>query len=221
MGRSWHQSPFGISSGAFIPHQAASIGDSFATAGGRIARAFELHHEDQLRETELQKENTELREQLDELATPRRPGYMQQYGAVLPLPSVGDSHAGPNSTKRPVESPERLRMATDGDRDDSLSGVGPEHPAIRIGGGWWKTNPFYADSEVYEQRYGEPGEWVSGAINGVADLVATGLYWGQRGYQSYTENIGEPIGDWLASRVDGAPPNWMSDPGWDDAWRDY
>jgi len=96
---------FGISSGGYIPHQAASMGDAFATAGAQIQRGMELDHADKIRETELAQENEKLREQLDEFANPRRPGYMQQYGALLPLPSVGEVDVAPvgNTTvPRPV-----------------------------------------------------------------------------------------------------------------------
>lgn len=80
----------GITKGSYIPPQAASIGDSFATAGSQLARALELDQEKDLRETELSKENDKLREKLDDLANPQQPGYLQRYGAIMPLPSFGE-----------------------------------------------------------------------------------------------------------------------------------
>lgn len=83
----------GITSGAYIPHQAASIGDSFSRAGGAFQRGLEFNHEQELRETELSQENERLKGVLDDLAKPVNPGHIQKYGEVLPLPSVGEIHA--------------------------------------------------------------------------------------------------------------------------------
>jgi hypothetical protein len=190
---------FGISSGAYIPYQATSIGDSFATAGGIFAQHLSETKEQELRETQIELENEKLKKELDELAKPSEPSHLDRYRGVLPLPSQGELTRGSNVAPVVGETPERLRLASDGDRDDQLSGRSPRDGAVRIGGGWWKTNPWYSDSEAYENRYGEPGEWVSGALNGVADGVATGLYWGQRGFEAYVDNVGDPFVQWMKS----------------------
>lgn len=83
---------FGISSGGYIPQQASTIGDAFATAGGRIGQALDLKHEQNLRETNLELENEKLRKEMDILANPTSPGYLERYGGVLPLPSLGGSN---------------------------------------------------------------------------------------------------------------------------------
>lgn len=103
---------FGISSGGFIPHQAASIGDSFATAGSQFARGLELDHAEKLKQTELAKENEKLREKLDEVAKPRQRGHMERYGDILPLPSNGDVDEKPKFTRSPT-SDSALPVAAD------------------------------------------------------------------------------------------------------------
>lgn len=175
---------FGISSGAFIPHQAASIGDSFATAGGRIARAFELQHEDQLRETELQKENTKLREQLDELATPRRPGYIQQYGDVLPLPSVGDENVSPEVSRKDVSV---AGIRADGPQSDASRDL-----VITTPYGELHSDPNWTPYQEFEDEFGDLAGLVYSAVRG-ADLVADTLG------RAYSVNIGAPFSEWMMS----------------------
>lgn len=78
---------FGISSGGYIPQQASTIGDSFATAGAIFGDALERDHAAKLKETEVKKENVELRKKLDDLANPRSAGWLKRYGSIMPLPS--------------------------------------------------------------------------------------------------------------------------------------
>lgn len=80
----------GITQGQWIPHQGVSMGDAFAAAGGHIARGLELQHQEDLEETELKKENEELRKQLDNVAMRGEPSYMSQYGGLVPLPDPGE-----------------------------------------------------------------------------------------------------------------------------------
>ena len=84
---------FGISSGGYIPHQAASIGDSFATAGGIFADHLARKEETDLRKTQMELENQRLKKELDKVANPSEPGHMETYGGILPLPSNGGYNA--------------------------------------------------------------------------------------------------------------------------------
>ncbi|AZV78275.1 hypothetical protein EBB79_10560 [Parasedimentitalea marina] len=62
------------------------MGDSFAAAGGQFARALDLNHEKGLRETNIELENEKLRKEIDILANPSDPSYMQRYGGYSPCP---------------------------------------------------------------------------------------------------------------------------------------
>lgn len=83
---------FGLTSGAYVPHQAATVGDAYAHAGAAIQKALNLHHDDVLAETELKKENEKLKEQLAEVVTPREPTNMERYGGLVPLPDQGGAN---------------------------------------------------------------------------------------------------------------------------------
>jgi len=90
---------FGISSGAYVPQKAASIGDSYAIAGNQFANAIDqlaLDREQELRETQLELQNDKLRAQLDHFAKAGDSSYMEQYGGLIPLPSLGGRNAGRN-----------------------------------------------------------------------------------------------------------------------------
>ena len=111
---------FGISSGGYIPHQAAQIGDAYATAGARFGQAIDARRAEKLAETELKQENTKLREKLDELATPRVPSYMVQYGGALPLPGLGGTNA---ETRQNADRRSGLVSPVSGDSRSS-TGIG-------------------------------------------------------------------------------------------------
>lgn len=93
---------FGISSGGYIPHQATSIGDSFATAGAQFADFIAGDKEQELRETQLELENEHLKKKLDGLVKPSEPGHLAQHGALLPLPSQGLSDGTPDQNPQVV-----------------------------------------------------------------------------------------------------------------------
>lgn len=42
---------------------------------------------------------------------------------------------------------------------------------ILAGGDWWQGNPWWSDTEEFEARYGEPGDWVGGIVVFGADLT--------------------------------------------------
>lgn len=49
---------------------------------------------------------------------------------------------------------------------------------IFTGGDWWKSNPWWSDTEEWEARYGEPGDWLGGVVVAGADTffnVARGI----------------------------------------------
>lgn len=79
----------GITRGQFIPQQAASIGDAFASAGAQFASVFNDDTEQELRETQLELQNEALRKQLDEVARPSPASNVQRIGLDVHTP-VGD-----------------------------------------------------------------------------------------------------------------------------------
>lgn len=50
-------------------------------------------------------------------------------------------------------------------------GYSDEATGIFMGGDWWQSNPWWSDVEAWGQRYGEPGEWLGGAVTLGADAV--------------------------------------------------
>lgn len=42
---------------------------------------------------------------------------------------------------------------------------------ILVGGDWWQGNPWWSDTEEFEARYGEPGDWFGGVLVFGADLM--------------------------------------------------
>lgn len=95
--RQWEQAGinpiFGVSSGGYIPQQATSIGDAFATAGGKFAQALDMRHEKELRETGLKLENQLLKKQLDKMSEKPVASYLSQ--------AIGGTNVAPVSSRRP------------------------------------------------------------------------------------------------------------------------
>lgn len=57
-------------------------------------------------------------------------------------------------------------------------GIKDSATGILTGGGWWHSNPWWSDTEEWEARYGEPGDWLGGVVVAGADLafnVARGI----------------------------------------------
>lgn len=48
----------------------------------------------------------------------------------------------------------------------------PEHSGLRAGGET-SHNPYFSDAQKFEDRYGEPGEWIAGTANIGADSYWT------------------------------------------------
>lgn len=169
---------FGISSGGYIPHQAASIGDSYATAGARFGQAIDAARAEKLEQTELKQENRELREKLDELATPRVPSYMSQYGAIMPLPTIGDTDARSDVARstanrtavRDRDYGYRSTGSKTGTHDPALDYQAPDYGVIQADGAGATsivTNPGYV--EHLGQFYGDEVADFEGAINYAKD----------------------------------------------------
>lgn len=83
----------GITQGQWIPQQAVSMGDSFANAGGALARGMELNHEEELANTGIRKENEELKEALSDLSKRRELSNIEKIG-INPLPSSVQTDMG-------------------------------------------------------------------------------------------------------------------------------
>lgn len=75
---------FGISKGQWIPQQAASMGDSFATAGSFLAEALDRDHAEKLEATKLKDEKKGLEKQLKKALSPTIPSNMDKEGVDVP-----------------------------------------------------------------------------------------------------------------------------------------
>lgn len=162
LGASTHSfSPVSVGGGAD-----SSMGDAVASAGQNIGRAVqagmtrdERTASDALTALQLEKaglENEMLRTQIGSLK-------QSQLGPAMPTVSQG----GPVSTPWPVNAP----VKTDDlkQKPDSV----PETEWTRWLGIPLRTNPWFMDAEGAENRYGEAGEQLGGAVNLPADVLYT------------------------------------------------
>lgn len=179
---------FGISSGGYIPHQAAQIGDSYATAGARFGQALDMRKEQKLRETNLELENQRLSKHLDELANPSEPSHMDQYGGILPLPSFGGSRAGTQVSRQGV--------SLDGVRNDSPQIDVRRRLKIQTPLGAFETDPRWTPAEQIEAEYGEPVAFAY-SVARAADIVSDHVT--VPAVNAYSSHIGKPFADWMMS----------------------
>ncbi|MHA6692271.1 hypothetical protein [Devosia sp. A449] len=42
---------------------------------------------------------------------------------------------------------------------------------LMVGTDQWEANPYWSNADQWEERYGEPGDWIGGVVVGVADVV--------------------------------------------------
>lgn len=92
---------FGISQGQWVPQQATSLGDAFATAGGMIADKIKFDHKDQLKDTAKEKEISDLKETVADLQRPNVPSHMESVGIAAPVVSTGAlGSSDPNGGRR-------------------------------------------------------------------------------------------------------------------------
>lgn len=192
---------YGISSGGYIPHQAMTLGDSFASAGARIARGLELKHEDELRETELEQENERLRGEIVKLAEAPLPGYLPQYRGLLPLPGLEEHHetaleGGSGDRQAPVlgaggeglpADPDSGSLRPTGSLEDGDLTV--TNPAIRYKRTW--VHPRWVDTEATETRYGEF----------LAEVTGVGTFVADNWYNDRMHRIASRHGEAIAERV--------------------
>ena len=126
---------FGLTSGAFVPPAAVSMGDSFATAGGAIGRGLELQHEDDLKKTALAQENEALKGALADMSRVRTPSAMSQYGGRILRSSDADDEE------------------TDGQAVDSFGN--DRTTGMDLAGLRFSSDPSTSDVEIAENRYGD------------------------------------------------------------------
>lgn len=177
---------FGIASGGYIPHQAASIGDAFSEAGRTFADAIDLDHSERVEITRVEEENAELKKKLDEVAKPQEPGHLASHGAILPLPSEGDQNGPQNRNGVPVA----------GVRADGRQGATGRDLKVTTPYGVVTTDPNWTPTEEIEAEYGEPAAWLYSGLrtmDAFADVVTVPLW------NAYSENIGMPFNDWMMS----------------------
>lgn len=170
---------FGISSGGYIPHQATSIGDSFATAGAQFADFIAGDKEQELRETQLELENEVLKKELDGLVKPQEPGHLEAY--------VADFGVFPTADGDPVQSTDTSDGGSGGsgglsvprvavaDRPTVLAvttGLEPGRATVTAdadaGVGTYQ-NPRVVDAEMTEARSGDVMQNLKGFSNEYKD----------------------------------------------------
>lgn len=182
---------FGISSGGYIPHQTASIGDSFSQAGSHFLRALELDHDKDVQKTKVEQENSKLKKKLDDLAKPVEPSNMAQYGALMPLPSQGDFNAGSEVSRQDI--------LVDGVRADGPQSDASRRLHVTTPLGTLKTDPRWTPASQFEDEFGElAGLLYSGvrAADIFADVLAKPV---GRAKDAYFDHVGEPFSDWMMS----------------------
>lgn len=181
---------FGISSGGYIPQQATSLGDSFAGAGAQFQRGLELEHEDQLRETALEKENEKLREALDSLAKPVTPGHLKRYGGSLPLPGNGGSNAPVVSTVSPTP-PNGSGNKPHGGR--SIGDTSWVAPGREVKNAEYESTPLLMEvhNEMTDEPYVVPGS--DGDPLDIWQMMGVGLsiapQWAYRRVRNYAREV--------------------------------
>lgn len=207
----WMNSPQGIRANAeeagFNPRVFAGPGTGTGaqyapTMGSTIANGFALAS-DQLQEqqalkrqkTELEQENRRLEKVVQATTlTPKVPGV---YGNAAPSKSTQQYRnigtTGGNGSARDGLG----ASAYERPRNTGGPAPVPRDSGLKVGGLPWDTNPYFSDSEAFENRYGEPGEWVAGAVNGVAD----GVWNAANAYKKY---LGDPSARLTRRAYEGA-----------------
>jgi len=136
---------FGISSGGYIRHRAASIGDAFATAGAQFQRGMEFDHKAKIAETELAQENERLRGALDRVSQPRQRTALQQ--TALPL-------SDPTQASETIEATPIEAIDNAGRPLDANGNIIPRQ-AVPFGGGLLTLPEETSSMQVFEDDYGE------------------------------------------------------------------
>ncbi|MEM9578760.1 MAG: hypothetical protein AAF999_17325 [Pseudomonadota bacterium] len=176
---------FGLSGGASYGsgHAAPAVGDAYASPGGLFAQVLQMDHEKQLQKTALEHENQKLRQTVDKLAKPSEPTYLEQYGAVMPLPSQRSSSEN---------VPQNFRLAgvrADGPEADASRNLNVVTPFGTV-----QTDPRWTPTEDIETEYGEPAAWLYSGIR-AADAIADTLT--VPAWRGYRDHVGAPFARWM------------------------
>lgn len=155
-----------------VSYAPVSLGDSgsehFSRAGQDIGRAIAATSTKEGRDSNFQAvanklalekgglENELLRTQISRIK--------QQIG-----PSVPSADAPALIPGQSIVGGE-LRRGDPGDAEKAAPG--PEHVGYKFGG-VVETNPAFSDAQKFEDRYGEPGEWLAGGVNLIGDPLYT------------------------------------------------
>lgn len=175
--RSWEAAGInpivGITQGQFIPQQAVSMGDAFASAGSQFAngmRAKQGETEQALRETQLELQNDVLRKQLDEASKPEVLTNMERFTGNRP--AMGDTAVNPDivPTSEVTGLPLRVNpitltelgngevskpYATGGDLDERLTGA------------WDQTVHFFGTTVPNAQNVARTSDLYGGTVYGL------------------------------------------------------
>ena len=71
---------------------------------------------------------------------------------------------------RPQYPTKALPAAAGVSQTPEVKQAGVTNPS-RTGNDWWHVDPVQPDASAWEERYGEPGDWIGGAFNGATDVL--------------------------------------------------
>ena len=215
--REWEEAEinpiFGLSSGSYVPHQAASIGDAYSEAGARFGQAFDQYRAEKLAQTELKQENTKLREKLDAIYDAGEVSYLKQYAGLLPLPTQGEINGQSNrQNSGPVSgdldgasnlSPKSaLRSARAGGAGDPSDYTDVKAPAVKLGIPWTGSGAI-SSGESFEDALGDnPLSWVSAPLV-LGDMIGHTI--GQGVSRRQQRKADKAMDEWFRREREGDP----------------
>lgn len=148
---------FGISKGQWIPQQAASIGDSIATAGARFGEAIASKPEAELRATQLELQNDLLKKELDKAVAPAVEPTALMRGSI----PVRTAQAVADDAAPVLGTPEGAASIEEG--IPTISNVADiDEP--------FYSKPSVKDAAIWAERYGEPGELIGSIHVALSDM---------------------------------------------------
>lgn len=190
-----------------ISHPGLSgMADAVSQIGGQLGSALEKKI-DPIEQKRSKVENALLDYQLATIQS--QPKSPMMFGDVPSRSSSGKvtQHAAPLGAKKVAAPPTNI-----------VPGDAPTASSVGLEDRWgWHVDPLTADASAWEQRYGEPGEWIGGAYVMTADalhnadrklqsLQLEGKVKDKAGKTAWDRSYekGKPLRDWLSNTFSGS-----------------